>query len=171
MAWITKTTKIVDFLFPYRRISVGMLFPSCSCVNVLAWFLQVLCCKVSLLLLGLKCLHGGILSCITFFHLCAVLSVLLDPWRLLLFTSLRWFSVASAVLITSPIHASVWCDLLWNPCLYLLVVSFWIPSRAYYFRLCFVIGQLCELDLYTFIQLSYNKFYKYWKQNASELWF
>lgn len=39
-----KKRKIVDFLFSYLKISIGMFFPSCSCVKVLAYFLKILYC-------------------------------------------------------------------------------------------------------------------------------
>lgn len=40
--------KIAVFLFSYIKISVGVVFPSCSCVKVLAYFLKVLFCQCKL---------------------------------------------------------------------------------------------------------------------------
>lgn len=43
----------LEFLFSYLKISVGMLFPFCSCVKLLAYFFEVLCCQYKLSLMEL----------------------------------------------------------------------------------------------------------------------
>lgn len=46
-----KIIKIV--LFSYLKDGMGMLFPSCSCVKVLAYFLKILYCQQKLSLVEL----------------------------------------------------------------------------------------------------------------------